>query len=85
MDGMPMESMGFWMNYGGLFIDLGIKLLMALVGLCIAYYSVNFIQSRDKKLKEIRGEWDGLAQAVYRGLTFVGICILMGLLLSAQV
>ncbi len=87
MDGSTVlpEAMGFWMNYGGLIIDLGIKLFIALFGLCLAYFAINFIQTRDKKLVEIREEWGDVAQAIYRGLCFVGICILMGLLLSSPV
>lgn len=87
MDGtviMP-EQMGFWMNYGGLFIDLFIKIILATIGLAASYFAVNFIQSRDKKLTEIREKWDGQAQAIYRGLTLVAICILMGLILSSPV
>ena len=85
MDGTSVEAMGFWMNYGGLFIDLLIKVVLATLGLTASYFAVNFIQSSDKKLSEIRENWDGTAQAIYRGLTLVGICILMGLILSSPV
>lgn len=85
MDGGHMEAIGFWMNYGGLMIDLLVKLIIAMIGLCLAYGGVTFIQSRDSKLTEIREGWGDVAQSIYRGLTFVGICILMGLLLSSPV
>jgi len=85
MEDVQMETIGFWMNYGGLFIDLLIKVVLATLGLTASYFAVNFIQARDKKLSEIRENWGDVAQSIYRGLTLVGICILMGLILSSPV
>ena len=86
MDGyIAPEQLGFWMNYGGLIVGLSVKVVIAMFGLCISYFALIFIQSRDKRLVEIREKWDGTAQAIYRGLTIVGICILMGFILSAPI
>lgn len=83
MDGL--EKLSLYINWGVIAFDSLLKVFIALVALAIAYVTVGWIQSRDDKLEQIRANWSPEAQAIYRGLTMVAICILLGLILSSNI